>query len=99
MLGEFPNLYGDLSGTSGLNALSRDPDFTASFLARHQDKLMFGSDCFCRDGHGEGQSVPSPLVAGRCIARATLTTLQRVATPEVFRKVVWGNATRLLKLA
>lgn len=33
MLGEFPNLYGDLSGTSGLNALNRDPDFTASFLA------------------------------------------------------------------
>src|SRR5262245_2384243 len=99
MLGEFPNLYGDLSATSGLNALSRDSDFTASFLSRHQDKLMFGSDCACRDGRGEGQRNSTPLVAGRCIARATLTVLQRFATPEVFRKVVSGNATRLLHLA
>ncbi len=100
MLDEFPNLYGDLSATSGLNALTRDPDFTAGFLTRHQDKLMFGSDCGCRDGHGEGQGNPTPLVAGRCIARETLTRLRReAATPEVFRKIVWGNATRLLKLA
>jgi hypothetical protein len=28
----------------------------ADFLDRHQDKLMFGSDCFCSDGKGTGLS-------------------------------------------
>ena len=37
-----------------INALSRDPEFTAEFLIRHRDKLIFGSDCGCTDGHGGG---------------------------------------------
>ena len=55
LLGDYANLHGDLSANSGNNALSRDPGFTADFLARHQDKLMFGSDCGCSDGHGGGR--------------------------------------------
>lgn len=61
MLSEFPNLRADLSANSGRNALDRDPDFAAAFFARHQDKLMFGSDCPCRDGHGAGQVSQEPL--------------------------------------
>jgi predicted TIM-barrel fold metal-dependent hydrolase len=99
MLTEFPYLYGDLSATSGRNALARSPDFSADFLARHQDKLLFGSDCACRDGKGAGQTSPHPLVAGKCIARETLTALQKLTAPEVFRKIVWQNGTRLLKLS
>lgn len=99
MLGEFPNLYGDLSATSGRNALARSPEFSAAFLERHQDKLLFGSDCGCRDGKGAGQTNPLPLVAGKCVARETLTALKQLASPEVFHKVVWLNAMRLLKLA
>ena len=49
-------LYGDLSANSGNNALSRDPEFTPAFLKRHQDKLIFGSDCSCTDGKGGGVS-------------------------------------------
>lgn len=90
MLGEFPNLYGDLSATSGRNALARSPEF--------QDKLLFGSDCGCRDGKGTGQTNPLPLVAGKCVARETLTALKQLASPEVFHKIVWLNTTRLLKL-
>ena len=40
-----------MSAVSGNNAMSRDPEFAAEFLARHQDKLVFGSDCSCSDGH------------------------------------------------
>lgn len=44
LLTEYPNLYGDISGGSGLNALTRDPRFALDFLERHQDKLLFGTD-------------------------------------------------------
>ena len=44
-LGDYPNLFGDMSANSGNNAMSRDAEFTADFLKRHQDKLFFGSDC------------------------------------------------------
>src|SRR6185437_9727624 len=49
-LSDYPNLFGDLSANSGHNALTRDPSFTAEFLKRHADKLIFGSDCGCTDG-------------------------------------------------
>ena len=51
-LSDYPNMYGDLSAGSGLNALTRDEDFTRDFLTRHRDKLLFGSDCNDRDGGG-----------------------------------------------
>ncbi len=41
----FPNLYADMSANSGNNALSRDKGFAKDFVARHKDKLIFGSDC------------------------------------------------------
>ena len=40
----YPNLYGDLSANSGLNALRRDPDFAWRFLDEFQDRLVFGID-------------------------------------------------------
>jgi predicted TIM-barrel fold metal-dependent hydrolase len=98
MLTEFPNLYGDLSATSGCNALARSPVFSTDFLKRHQDKLLFGSDCGCRDGRGAGQTNPFPLVAGKCVARETLTALTKLTAPEIFRKITSQNAIRLLKL-
>ena len=98
MLADFPNLYGDLSANSGRNALGRDPEFAAEFVQRHQNKLMFGSDCPCRDGRGAGQVSKEPWINGKCVARETLTTLQKLASPEVFRKITWENGTKLLKL-
>lgn len=97
LLADYANLYGDLSATSGRNSLARDPEFSRGFLERHQDKLLFGSDCGCADGHGTGQTNPLPLIAGKCVARETLTALQELASAEVFRKIAWGNAERLLK--
>jgi predicted TIM-barrel fold metal-dependent hydrolase len=102
LLGDYPNLYGDLSANSGNNMLSRDPDFTADFLRRHQNKLMFGSDCACSDGHGggvsQGNNPAAARMAGKCVARESLTVLKRSASPEIFRKIVWNNAHTLLKM-
>ena len=102
LLGDYPNLYGDISANSGNNMLSRDPEFTRDFLRRHQDKLLFGSDCGCADGRGAGVSQANnpaaSRLAGKCVARETLTLLQRSTTREAFRKIVWDNAHRLLKI-
>jgi len=99
LLGDHANLFGDLSAVSGNTAMSRDPEFTADFLKRHQDKLLFGSDCSCRDGRGAGYDNPAaPRMAGKCVARETLTVLKRSASPVIFQKIVWGNAHKLLRI-
>jgi predicted TIM-barrel fold metal-dependent hydrolase len=102
LLSDYANLYGDCSANSGNNALSRDPSFTPDFLKRHQNKLLFGSDCSCTDGHGGGISQANnpaaARLAGKCVARETLTVLKASASPELFRKIVWGNAHTLLRI-
>jgi predicted TIM-barrel fold metal-dependent hydrolase len=101
-LGDYPNLFADLSANSGNNAMSRDPEFTADFLKRHQDKLLFGSDCSCSDGHGAGVSQANnpaaARLAGKCVARETLSLLKRSTSPETFQKIVWGNVRKLVRV-
>ena len=101
-LGDYPNLFGDMSANSGNNAMSRDPEFTADFLKRHQNKLFIGSDCSCSDGRGGGVSQnnnpAAARLAGKCVARETLGVLKRSASPEVFQKIAWGNVHKLLKI-
>lgn len=103
LLADYANLYGDLAANSGNNALSRDPEFTEGFLKRHQDKLIYGSDCACRDGRGAGISMtnnpPAARMAGKCVARETLTVLKKVASPAAFKKMTWENAHKVYKLA
>src|SRR4029078_3658229 len=102
LLSDYPTLFGDLSANSGNNGLSRDAAFTADFLKRHQDKLFFGSDCSCSDGHGGGVSQNNNPAAtrmpGKCVARETLTVLKQSASPQVFQKIVWGNVHKLLRI-
>jgi predicted TIM-barrel fold metal-dependent hydrolase len=101
-LGDYPNLFADLSANSGNNALSRDPEFTRDFLKRHDSKLIFGSDCACADGKGGGVSQANnpaaARLAGKCVARETLTVLRNMLTPAAFRNVTWGNAHRVYRL-
>jgi predicted TIM-barrel fold metal-dependent hydrolase len=98
-LSDYPNLFGDLSANSGNNALTRDPSFTADFLKRHSNKLFFGSDCSCSDGHGGGISQNNnpgaSRLAGKCVARETLSVLKANVTPELFRELVWVNGHRV----
>jgi predicted TIM-barrel fold metal-dependent hydrolase len=103
LLSDYPNLFGDLSANSGNNALSRDPEFTPGFLQRHKDKLIFGSDCSCTDGKGGGISQNgnpgAARLAGKCVARETLTVLKNTVSSADFRKFAWENAHRIYKLS
>ena len=79
--------------------MTRDPDFAADFLKRHQDKLLFGSDCSCGDGRGAGYNNPAaPGMAGKCVARETLSVLKRSTSPVIFEKIAWGNVHKLLRI-
>ena len=102
-LSDLPNLYADTSANSGNNALSRDQEFSRGFVNRHRSKLIFGSDCSCTDGKGSGISQnnnpEANRLAGKCVARATLTLLQELTTPEVFRQVTWANGRRVFRLS
>ncbi len=103
LLASYPNLFADLYANSGNNALSRDPEFTQDFLKRYEDKLIFGSDCGCTDGKGGGISQAgnpgASRLAGKCVARETLTLLRNNLTPAAFRKLTWENAHRIHKLS
>jgi uncharacterized protein len=101
-LSDFPNLYGDMSANSGNNALSRDTGYSREFIARHKDRLIFGSDCSCANGHGAGVSQnnnpEAARLSGKCVARETLGVLKSLSTPEVFRRVTWENGAKLFKV-
>jgi len=89
LLSDYPNVYGDLSAGSGLNAMLRDEDHAKDFLKRHQNKLMFGSDC--TDPIGQGS---------KCSGSQQLATVRRLGPdPQAIRKMLYGNAARLLKIA
>lgn len=98
LLSDYPNMYGDMSANSGRNALARDSEFMRDFLKRHKNKLMFGSDCSCSDGRGKGQASKQPLIAGKCVARETLAALKQMTSPELFRKIAFDNAVKLMKI-
>jgi predicted TIM-barrel fold metal-dependent hydrolase len=88
LLSDYPNIYGDLSAGSGLNALLRDEDHAREFLKRHQDKLMYGSDC--NDLVAEGE---------KCSGSRQLATLRRLVTDRKIRqKILSENASRVLKI-
>jgi predicted TIM-barrel fold metal-dependent hydrolase len=99
LLTAYPNLYADMSANSCNNFLNRDPEFAAGFLLRHQNKLMFGSDCSCLDGRGgTSPGAPASRLAGKCVARETLTALKKLAPANVFKKITWENGMTLLKI-
>ena len=88
-LSDYPNMYGDLSAGSGLNALTRDEDQTREFLSRHQDKLMYGSDCADADG----------LKPEECQGAQTITALRKLsASKQIERKLLYENAKKLFRL-
>jgi predicted TIM-barrel fold metal-dependent hydrolase len=93
LLADYANIYGDLSANSGLNAITRDPEFTSGFLERHSRKLVWGSDCDCRDGKGGGAA------NDYCIATRSLAALRKLAPSDaVFRQIVYANGAALLGL-
>lgn len=89
LLSDYPNMYGDLSAGSGLNSMLRDEEHARGFLDRHQDKLLWASDCNDTDGEGED-----------CIGSNGLAAVRRLApNPEALHKILYGNAAGLLKIS
>jgi predicted TIM-barrel fold metal-dependent hydrolase len=87
-LSDYANMFGDLSAGSGLNALTRDEDFARDFLTRHQDKLIYGSDCSDSEGSGP-----------KCQGAQTIAAIRRLAANETIeRKLLYGNAKALFRL-
>jgi len=88
LLSDYPNVYGDLSAGSGLNALVRDEDHARDFLKRHQDRLIYGSDCSDRDGTGQG-----------CSGSQQLAVVRRLAPDEqAVRKMLSLNAAKVMRV-
>lgn len=88
LLTDYPNMHGDLSAGSGLNFFLRDEDHARGFMERHQDQLMFGTDC--NDIFGRGPA---------CQGAQTLAAIRRLAPSKaVERKLLYQNARRVLKI-
>ncbi len=88
LLADYSNMYADLSAGSGLNAILRDEDHAREFIKRHQDKLLYGSDCNDRIGKGE-----------KCSGSQQLAAIQRLSpSAEVTMKILYGNARKALKI-
>ena len=87
-LADYPNMFGDLSAGSGLNALTRDESFTPGFFERHQDRLLYGSDCSDHEG-----------VGAKCQGAQTITAVRRFAPNQTIeRKLLYENAKKLFRL-
>lgn len=87
-LRDYPNMFGDLSAGSGLNALTRDESFTPGFFERHQDKLIYGSDC---------AEVGWNLRA--CQGANTIAAVRRYApSKKIERKLLFENAKKIIRL-
>jgi len=85
-LGDYPNMYGDLSAGSGLNALTRDPDHAREFIQRHQNKLIYGSDC-------------NDLVGIYCQGAQAIAAVRRLSpSKDIERKLLYGNAKRVFRM-
>ena len=88
LLSDYPNIYGDLSAGSGLNSMLRDEEHARGFLERHQDRLVWASDC--NDAVANGPD---------CIGSKSQAAVRSLAPDaEAARKILYGNAARLLKL-
>jgi len=88
LLSDYPNMYADLSAGSGLNAMLRDEDHAREFIKRHQEKLLYGSDCNDRVGEGE-----------KCSGSRQLAAIRRLSpSEEATRKILYRNARRVLRI-
>ncbi len=86
LMRQYPNLYGDLSASSGCNALSRDPEHAVKFLDEFQDRLFFGTD------------ICAPFNKTRLVDLLLDFRKQKKISENVFQKIARENAVRVLGL-
>ncbi|MEN9635805.1 MAG: hypothetical protein RL077_4209 [Verrucomicrobiota bacterium] len=87
-LSDFPNMFADLSAGSGENAFKRDHEHARGFFARHQDKLLFGSDC------SDSTGVAAACSGARQIAQIHAFAPNKTAA----RKILHDNAKKLFRI-
>ena len=87
LMRKYPNRYGDLSASSGANALMRDREYGIKFMNEFQDRLMFGLDI--ARPHEVRSKLPGYL-------RSLLE--EGAISQVVFDKIARGNAERLLEI-
>jgi predicted TIM-barrel fold metal-dependent hydrolase len=89
LLSDYPNVWGDMSAGSGLNSMTRDEDHAREFLQRHQDRLLFGSDCSDRQAGSE-----------KCLGVKIIAAIRRLSPDtRVERKILYENASKLFSIA
>lgn len=89
LLSDYPNMWGDMSAGSGLNSMLRDEDQARAFLKRHQDKLLFGSDCNDRQANGP-----------KCLGSQIIAAIRKLSPDKkVERKILYDNASKLMKIS
>jgi len=88
LMSDYPNMFGDISGGSGLSSMTRDEDHARAFLSKHQDKLLYGSDCDDYAGHGPA-----------CQGAGTIAAIKKLsASKEIERKILYSNAKKMFRL-
>jgi predicted TIM-barrel fold metal-dependent hydrolase len=74
--------------TAGMHSAARDEDHARAFFARHQNKLLYGSDC--SDPVGQGPA---------CSGTQQLASVRKFSPDKkAERKILCENARRVLKL-
>ena len=88
LLSNYENMFGDLSAGSGLNSMIRDEAHARDFFGRHQNQLLFGSDCPDAIGRGPG-----------CQGSRTIAAIRRISqTKKIERRLLHDNAKKLFRL-
>lgn len=86
LMREYENLCCDLSAGSGHNAMMRDPEYAARFMDEFADRIFYGCD-ICAPGENH-------WFAFRDFLNQMLD--DGIVKSEVYRKIVRGNAEKLL---
>jgi len=86
-LSDYANMWGDISAGSGHNSLVRDEGHARWFLDKHQNKIVFGSDCGDKD------------TVNNCDGAPILAALRKLAPSQAaLRKILYHNAKALLRI-
>lgn len=88
LLREYGNLTCDVSAGSGSNALMRDPDYAAKFINEFADRIYYGADV----------CAPTQTFQYDFIAFMEKMVEDKMITQEIYDKIMYKNAAKMLKL-
>lgn len=86
LMREYGNLYCDLSAGSGSNAMMRDPEYAAEFMAEFSDRIYYGTD-ICYAGQTFQYKFDEFL---------TKMVHEEMLSKDNYKKIIRQNAAKLL---